>query len=176
MSLINLSINIYKMKFKEFTQSKHFTHIIMIIGGVLIALVVFQAGVFVGFRSASFSIRWHGSRNDDVSGPNSIFAPFGRDKDDMNPHGAIGEIISIKLPSIMVKGPSGDEEVITIASSTSIRLNRDNLSPTNLKIGQHIVTIGSPDDNGQINATFIRVTGSTNLPGSSTVPLAPIKK
>jgi hypothetical protein len=145
------------MTFKEFTQSKHFSRIIYIIGAILVALIVFQAGIFVGYRIAAFSINWDNAHNGNARDPRSIFAPFSRDADDMNPHGTIGEIISIQLPEIMVKGSSGNETIVLIASTTSIRNMRNQASASDLKIGMQIVTVGTPDEQGQIHATFIRI-------------------
>ena len=145
------------MTFKEFVQSSTFTRIIYVIGGLLIALVVFQAGIFVGYRVAAFSINWDNAHSGNLKDPRSIFAPFARDADDMNPHGAIGEIISVKLPKIMVKGPSDDEEIILVSGMTSIRNMRSAATSSDLKVGQQVVVIGTPDDQGEIQATLIRV-------------------
>ncbi|MEI6305029.1 MAG: hypothetical protein WCP09_03390 [Candidatus Taylorbacteria bacterium] len=150
------------MKFKEFVQSKHFSKIIYTIGGLLVALVIFQAGIFVGYRNAAFSISWDKAHYGNARDPRSIFAPFGRDADDMNPHGAIGEVISVKLPLVMVKGPSGNEAIILIGSTTSIRSMRNQASTSDIRIGEQLVTVGTPDDQGQIHATLIRIMPSFN--------------
>ena len=155
------------MKFKEFTQSKHFSKIIYTIGGLLIALIIFQAGIFVGYRNAAFSINWDKAHYGNARDPRSIFAPFGRDADDMNPHGAIGEVISIKLPLVMIKGQSGNDAIVLIDSTTSIRSMRNQASTSDIKIGDQIVTVGTPDDQGQIHATLIRI-----MPQSSDQPLS----
>ncbi len=145
------------MTYKEFIKSKKFSTILYTVGGLLVALIIFQAGIFVGYHIASFSIGWDNSHNGNIRDPRSIFAPFGRDTDDMNAHGAIGEIISVRLPQIMVKEPSGNEAIILISSTTPIRSMRNQASTSDLTIGAEIVTIGIPDEQGQIHATFIRV-------------------
>lgn len=158
------------MNIKEFTQSKRFAKIIYVIGGLLIALVVFQAGIFVGYRIATFSMNWDRARGANIHDPRSIFAPFGRDMDSMNPHGAIGEIISIQLPQIMVKGPSGNEVIVLMGTTTSIRNMRQEVSTSDLQLGQHIVTVGSPDEEGQIHATLIRIVPSPQV-APDTLPI-----
>ncbi len=145
------------MTFKDFIKSKRFSLIIYVVGGLLIALIIFQAGIFVGYHVATFSMSWDDTHRGDPRDPRSIFAPFGRDADDMNPHGAIGEIISIKLPVIMVKEPSGNEAIILLSTSTSIRNMHDQASSSDLFVGEQIVTIGTPDEQGQIHASFVRV-------------------
>lgn len=150
------------MTFKEFTQSKHFSKIIYIIGGLLVALVIFQAGIFVGYRNAAFSISWDKAHYGNARDPKSIFAPFGRDMDDRNPHGAIGEVISVQFPTLMIKGPSGNEAIVLIGSTTSIRNMRNQASTSDIKIGDQIVTVGDPDEQGQIRATLIRIMPSFN--------------
>ncbi|MEI8328093.1 MAG: hypothetical protein WCG02_03065 [Candidatus Taylorbacteria bacterium] len=156
------------MKFQEFVRSRSFTRIIYTIGGLLVALLIFQAGIFVGFRIAAFSINWNDSHSGNIGGPRSIFAPFGRDMDDINPHGAIGEIIHVELPNIMVKGPSGNEAIILISSTTIIRNLRNEASTSDLNDGAQIVTIGTPDEQGQIHATFIRVVPNMHPTSTST--------
>ena len=162
------------MTYKEFIKSKTFSIIIYAVGGLLVALFIFQAGIFVGYRSAAFSIRWNNAHNGDIRDPQSIFAPFGRDMDDMNPHGAIGEIISVQLPEMMVKGSSGNEVIILIGSTTSIRSMRNQASTSDLVAGEQVVTIGVPDENGQIQAAFIRIIprgqGRPGAPGSPRGP------
>ena len=107
--------------------------------------------------------------------PRSIFAPFGRDMDDMNPHGAIGEIISVHLPQIMVKGASGNEEIVLLSATTSIRNMRAAATPRDLRVGQQIVTVGAPDEQGQLHAIFIRIMPTPPI-STSTIGLPIINK
>jgi len=145
------------MTFLEFTQSQIFSRIIYSIVGLLLVLLIFQAGMYLGFRRAAFSVNWDTAHNCNLRDPRSIFAPFGNDTPEINPHGSVGEILSIRLPLIVVKGISGDEDFILISTSTSIRKLRGAASTSDFVVGGQIVTIGSPDERGQIHASFIRL-------------------
>ncbi|MEI8249056.1 MAG: hypothetical protein WCG07_00995 [Candidatus Taylorbacteria bacterium] len=152
---------------------QHHKHIltspIYIIASVLIGILIFGAGVFVGYHKARFSNTWDTNYTRGVGMMNrspSLFAPFLNDADDVNPHGTIGTIVSIKLPLIMVKGQSEAEKVIVVGSSTRIRVMHTIGSTDDLKVGEFITSIGNPNDQGQIEASFIRI-----MPiSSSTVP------
>ena len=153
------------MTIKDFIKSESFKKIMYTIGVLLILLIIFQMGIFIGYREAAFSINWDRAHYENARDPRSIFAPFGRDADDMNPHGAIGEIISVHLPQIMVQEQSGNEAIVLISSTTSIRSMRDQASTSALTIGEQIVTIGTPDEQGQIHATLIRIMPPQNARG-----------
>lgn len=75
----------------------------------------------------------------------------------MGAHGTTGKIIDIKLPSIVVSDSNNIEKAVFVSSSTIIRQFRDNLTPENLKVGDRIVVIGTPNDNFEIEARMIRL-------------------
>ena len=145
------------MDSKHFLQSHGTRTALFIIGGLVVALLIFQAGEFVGFRKAAFSYglgdnfhRSFGARR----GP----APRGLIGDDyVNANGASGKIISLTLPSLVVQDDDGVEKVVTIASSTVIRQFRDMIQPQQLKTGDTIIVIGQPDNTAHIIASLIRV-------------------
>ncbi|OHA09476.1 MAG: hypothetical protein A3B37_02120 [Candidatus Sungbacteria bacterium RIFCSPLOWO2_01_FULL_59_16] len=152
------------MNFKDFVQSKTFRGILVGIGVVLIALFIFQAGVFVGYRKASFSYRWGENYHRNFGGPAGGFmrGPVGGDF--ANPHGTFGRIIKIELPNLTIQEPKDVEKVIVIKSDTIIRRFRDAVKPEDLKVDEHVVVIGSPNDAGQIEAKFIRVMPAPPFP------------
>jgi len=142
----------------NFLKSKTTTRLIVIIGLIIIALVIFQAGVFVGYKHGEYSRARNYGYGRGMDDPHSMFAPFMRGNDDASPHGAVGEIVKLALPnSILIKGRDSAEQVVTLSATTTIRFIHGEASPTDLKTGQRIIVIGSPGDNGQIDAVFIRI-------------------
>ncbi len=145
------------MKFKNFLQSNKAKHILTGIGIAVITLVVFQAGVFVGFKKATFSGRI-GDNYYQTFG-NRTMPPFSGVKgmDLPNTHGTIGKIAIITLPKVMIADNDGIEKTILLNEKTDIRRFRDSIKPEELKAGDFVTVIGEPDNNGQIEARLIRV-------------------
>lgn len=164
------------MNLKGFFQSHAISRIILMLSGLLVVLLVFQAGIYVGFRKAAFSYDWNMAYFRGTDDPHSILAPFMRDADDLNPHGAVGEIVRVALPTIMVKGDSAAEEIVTISPTTTIRYAHMPATTTDLRSGQNVVVIGVPDENGRIEAVFVRIlspmpsSGSSARSATATVP------
>ena len=110
------------MDTKEIIKSNKFKIAIYIIAGILVLLLVFQAGMLAGFQKASYSNRigemyfqkMNGSIDD---GP---MADFNRGNLP-NAHGAIGQIISIDGQNIVVEDRDGTDKTIKISSSTIIK-------------------------------------------------------
>ena len=127
------------------------------VGIVVVLGLIFSAGVSVGFHKASFGRAWGENYKNNFGmmpgGPN-----FGFGKDNFpNAHGAIGKIIKIELPTIIVQDKDNTEKVILIKDDTQIEKMKDKIQTTDLKMDDFIVVIGSPNDKGQIEAKFIRL-------------------
>ncbi len=69
----------------------------------------------------------------------------------------LGKIISINLPDIMLENNDKTEKNILTDDDTSVRRFRERISVSDLKVGDLVVVIGSPDDKGQIQARLIRL-------------------
>jgi hypothetical protein len=149
--------------FKEIINSKLFRTILTVAAGLVVLVFVFSAGVFVGIEKARFSYGWGENyyRNfidskPPMMGPVNAQNPFW-DKSYMNPHGLLGEIISIDDDGLVLQGPNDMEIPVSISDSATIRNHRQNLKLKDLNIGMRIVVIGAPNDQGGIEAKFIRV-------------------
>jgi len=159
------------MDFKSLVQSKTLKGILWGIGVVVIALLVFQAGVFVGYRKASFSYRWGESYHRNFGGPAGGFIPEFRGMDFMSAHGTFGRIIKIEPPLFIIESPEGVEKAILTSSDTSILRFREKISVSDLKTDEQAVVIGSPNSEGQIVAKLVRVMPPPpGLPASSSTP------
>lgn len=157
-------------KIKEVMKSKNGDKIIVAVGIIVAALVIFQAGMFTGFKQASFSFRTGEGYFRQMNGRgNDAF--MGMQRGDFgNSHGTVGKIISISLPSIVVADKDNIEKTIIVSTSTDIRKFRDSIKSTDLKINDMVVVIGNPDDKAQVEATLIRIMPNPGemLVGSST--------
>ena len=142
---------------KEFLQSAAFEKSVRILGILLIALAIFSTGIAVGYKRAEFSYQWGRNYSGNMMDPHSMMAPFAHDADDVTPYGAIGSIVSVRLPEMMIKGPYEDEKIILLKPDTAIRRMHAVASTSDLVAGEQIIVIGSPDQQGIIEASLIRI-------------------
>ncbi|MCX6759233.1 MAG: hypothetical protein NT012_01575 [Candidatus Nealsonbacteria bacterium] len=151
---------------EEKQQNKKINHdvlkwIIIGLAGFVIIVLIFSAGMFVGGMKARFSYRWAESYHKNFAGPRGGF--FGdwqalpSPGDFIESHGTFGEIIKINDSDFVIKGQSDVEKVILITEGTIIQKGRDAIKKEELKVGDQIVIIGSPNEEGQIEAKLIRV-------------------
>jgi len=150
--------------------------IIAIIGFVVIVLI-FGAGIFVGGTKARFSYRWAESYHKNFAGPQGGFFGDWRTLpppgDFIEGHGTFGEIIKINDSDLIVKGQGDVEKVILITKDTAIERGRDTLKKEELKVGDSIVIIGSPNEQGQIEAKLIRLFDGEDIKDLQKQPLFP---
>ncbi|MEI6528507.1 MAG: hypothetical protein WCO10_02425 [bacterium] len=155
---------------KELAKSNKVKVSVYVIAGVLVLLFVFQAGMFVGFKKASFSFRvgenyfreMNGRRNDPM---------MGLRRDDFgNSHGAIGQIVGVKLPTISLEEPNGSVKNILVSTSTAVRGFQGQLKIEDLKVGDYYIVFGSANDQGLVEAKLLRL-----MPAPENMPGTPIR-
>ena len=170
------------MNVKNFFQSKAFKIAVSAIGGLLILLLVFKAGMLVGYRKASFSFKYGDNYFKNFGGrmeKNRMMRGFG-DMDFMRAGGASGQILKIdslakteEVPAtastsvpqtessqgvaLTLKDRDGTEKIILVTNKTEIRKFRETVKLSDLKIDDYVVVIGEPNDPGQIEAKLIRI-------------------
>ena len=151
------------MSWKEISQNKKFKVLVSIIFIFVIVLIIFQAGMYVGLRKAGFSARlgdnFERNFRDPRGGgfmprgfPGGVGMPIG--------HGAVGEIVSIALPFVVVAGPDNLEKTLVVSTTTEIREFRNTIQANELAVGDFIIVLGTPNDEGQVNAKLIRLAPS----------------
>jgi len=145
------------MNKKDFLQSKSFIKILCGIGCVVIAILIFQAGMVVGFKKASFSYKGGENYYRNFGGQRGGFMNIRPRDNFQESHGAIGKIIKIDLPILVMEDTNKTEKFIKINNDTTIRRLRDSLKSSDLKIDDFITVIGSPNDKSEIEAKFIRL-------------------
>jgi hypothetical protein len=145
------------MDYNKIIKSSNFKIITISIIELIVLLMVFRLGMFVGFRKAGFSYEWGDNYHRNFAGPRGGFGGDMMGNDFIEANGTFGQILKIDGQSIVVKGGNDVEKVIEIASSTPIKKFKDTVKITDLKIGDNIVVIGEPNSAGQIVANLIRV-------------------
>ena len=140
---------------KETFKSKTLLVFLCAIAAIVLALLIFSAGVTVGFRKASFMRAW-GDNYTRNFGFTPNIPSFGGDNLP-NSNGAVGRIVQINLPEIIVADKSNTEKIVLIGGDTRIEKMRNPVSSDNLKVDDFVVVIGNPNEQGQLEAKFIRI-------------------
>ena len=149
---------------QSFKQLSPAARALTIVCTLLVLIIVFWGGMAVGRRQAEFGYRWDKHYFEVFDSSASPFAGrmmmFSRNMpvdSSTLPNGATGKVVAINLPTIAVIDPSNTEKVVVIQPDTSIRMIHSIASSTDLRVGDLITAIGSPDGQGRILATFIRI-------------------
>jgi len=135
--------------------------VVLLLGAILIAVISFAIGMGVGLHKAKFSYRWGENYERNFIGPPPP-GPMGSFRDFegrgfRNGHGVAGEIVSVTDNNILIKDREGKENTVAVTDKTIIKKFREDLKIGDLKQGDQIVVVGSPGDNGAIDADIIRV-------------------
>jgi len=145
------------MNIDKFLQSKTFKITLLAIGGLIIFLFIFKAGMMVGFQKANFSCHWSESYHRNFGGPRGGFPGGFSDRDFMEANGTVGQIIKIASSTLVIKGRGDVEKVILVKDDTVINKFKETITINNLKVDDMVVVIGEPNNDGQIEAKLIRV-------------------
>jgi hypothetical protein len=148
-------------KIRDFMHTTKFTKILIGVGCLIIALIIFQAGMAVGLRKASFSygmgnVYFRQTFGEPKGGPRMMIGGF-FGEDFASGHGAAGRIIKINLPNVVVLGPDNIEKTVTIKDDTQIVRFREKITAADLKTDDNIVVIGVPNSSSQVEAKLVRV-------------------
>lgn len=150
------------MTLKKLLGSKRFVIVLCTLGALLIAALIFQAGVIVGFHKATFGYRWGENYHRNFGGPENGFMMHQGSGMMQAPHGAFGTVISVNEPSFILEGTDKVEKNILTTKDTEIRKQNISIQFSDIKASDQVVVIGEPNDQGQIIARLIRV-----FPGST---------
>lgn len=137
------------------------------IGAVVLALLVFRAGVYVGMRKADFSYRWGENYHRNFGGPREGFMPGMFREGEPSAHGAFGKIISLSMPTFTVESSEGVEKLVRIGDGTAIVQFHEPVASSSLAVGDYVVVIGEPNTQGEIEAGLVRVMPAPPLPYAS---------
>lgn len=129
-------------------------------GVFVLLLVVFRSGMLVGYRKAVFSFGAGDNYYKIFTNPRDKdkFGPQGFMRDNFpSAHGVVGKIIQVTLPKIVVEGVDGIEKVVSLQNDTVIKQFQESLAPTDLRVKDFVVVLGTPSNDGYIQAKFIRL-------------------
>src|SRR4030042_6188356 len=149
--------------------------IIVGVAGFIVVALIFGVGMCVGGMKAKFSYRWAESYHENFAGPRGGFLgdwrqlpPFSGDF--IESHGAFGEIIQINDSDFVIKGQSDLEKIIVIKEDTILEKGRMAIKKDDLKVSDQVVIIGSPNEQGQIEAKLIRIFNGGDIKNPSGFP------
>jgi hypothetical protein len=160
------------MEMEKVVKSSYFKWTLIVIAALIVVMGAFRLGMMVGFRKANFAYSWDENYPRNFGGPRpgmmmggfdrrdrdfGGFKPFNDGRFMMNPHGAAGKIVSVASSTFAIKGEDNIEKTVIIGKDTSIVERRQDLSITDLKTGDEVMVLGDPNEQGQINAKFIRI-------------------
>lgn len=148
--------------FRKFLQNNPdaLKWIIIGLGSFMVLILVFGAGVKVGTIKARYSYRWAENYHRNFAGPRGGFFSDWRSSprgEFINAHGVFGSIIKIDGNTIITKGRDDVEKAILVSDNTVIQKGRETVKLSDLKTDDRVVIIGSPNEQGQIEAKLIRV-------------------
>ncbi|MBU0476936.1 hypothetical protein KKB68_02950, partial [Patescibacteria group bacterium] len=149
--------------------------------GFIVVVLVFGVGIFVGETKARFSYSWAESYHKNFGGPKAGILgdwrglPLGPG-DFIEGHGAFGEIIKINGSDFVIKGRNDVEKIIIITEDAVIKKGRETVGKDELKISDRVVIIGSPNEEGKIEAKLIRIFNGENAKALQGRPQFPFFK
>ncbi len=138
-------------------------HIVLaIVAAILLAALIFHAGVVVGSRGG-FSRGAFGPRDEH----RFRFSPFGISFPRgfiENGHGAVGTVTDVSLPIFTVKTRGGTSQTVAVGTTTVLRSGGAPASTSTLRVGVPVVIIGEPDGQGRLTAFLIRIINASSTP------------
>ena len=152
-----------KENIKKFKDKLDKFGIIRLLVILIVICAVFQAGIFVGYQKARFYSSMGNNYRpfDDNRGPKPGYGGFDNFLQDSNlpgGHGAVGKIVSINLPNIVVASVDNVEKTVNISNDTLIRKFKNTISANGLKVGDLVIALGNlSPDNGVVSARLIRL-------------------
>lgn len=139
-------------------HSKALKRTAFILTGLIILIGVFALGMNVGFYKARFTDNWIKNYPANFANGTGVYPmPLPPPNGSFNNHGVLGTILSTDGKTVIIKDEADTEKTIVLSSDTAYRQDSKNLKAEDLKISQKIVVIGSPNEQGQIEAKFIRI-------------------
>lgn len=126
---------------KQLFASPKYRRLTFWIGIIVLLLLAFQGGVFVGFHKASMAYHFD-ERYQIAYGQHFRNGPLGMPQDDFpEAHGATGRVLSVNLPSIVIEDRNA-ERIVLVDDDTVVRKNRDKVEATSIMTNDFVVEIG----------------------------------
>lgn len=146
------------MDIKPVLKKYAFPLIVVAVIWLVVLLLAFKVGVSVGTRKAEFTCQWSENYHRNFGGPppGGFMQLLDRDEA-VQAHGVFGSVIQTATGSLIIKQNDGVEKVVLVGDDTVIQLLRQRVPLNEVHVNETAVVIGEPNDQGQIEATFIRL-------------------
>lgn len=132
--------------------------ILLILVAVIALLLTFHVGKLAGYHKARFSNGWEQNYHRNFAGPRKGFGGGDfSDRDFIDAHGTFGQIMAVDGSTLVIKGRDDVEKTVLLGAETSINRFHEKIAAGDLKVGDFVVVIGQPDDQGRIAAKLVRV-------------------
>ena len=142
-------------------ENKRISTLILWLGLIVVAIIIFLLGESFGYHKAEFSEHVGDNYNRIFEGHPPAGGggplPFPRDNMFTDAHGAYGTIVKVALPDIVIENTDGVEKTVVVGSDTMIKQFRNDAASTTLSLGQTVTVLGTPDAQGNIDAALIRI-------------------
>lgn len=145
-------------------RSRTFNLALKISLSALAALLIFQLGMYVGFRKARFAYGWGENYQRNFGAPRGAFLDEISGRGFTNAHGLAGAIASIEERDFVIRGMDHMEKIVTVGNRTAIISGRMPIRFNDLEVGNMVTVIGRPGDDGTVAAEIIRVFGAPPRP------------
>ncbi len=145
------------MSIKTFFVSERIRWVLIGVIGVIGILSVFQLGIFIGYYKAQYSFGWGENYHRAFGGPKGGFLNDIRGRDFVNGHGISGVVINAKGDTCIIRGKDGVERAVSLAVGGVVARGRETIVFSDIKVDDNVVVIGSPKNDGSIEAKMIRV-------------------
>ncbi len=136
-------------RFRVFVANKWLRYGLIALGGLFVLTLVFGAGFVAG--------RWSASPF------RALPLTARRDLTFKSGHGAIGMIRAIEGQKITIQSRDGKLETVLVSNDTQFDKNFKKISYSDLKINDPIVVIGSPNEDGEIDARLVGLIDPTTI-------------
>ncbi len=140
------------------TYSNTLKWVAAILAELIILIGVFALGMNVGFRKAHFTDEWIKNYPANFGSQAGAYPlPLPPPDRLFNNHGVLGTILNTDGKTIIIKAADNNENTVILEPATVIRQDFTDLTAKDLKANQQIIVIGAPNEQGQIDAKFIRI-------------------
>ncbi len=156
------------MDIKQIIKSKPYMAIALSISVIAVLFLVFSSGMYIGYRKARFSYQWGENYHKNFGGPRDGFMGDFGGKDLINANGVAGQIMKIDNSTLVIRSRDNVEKIVAVKDDAVINRLNETVKLNALKIGDFVVVIGEPNDDGQIDAKFLRTIPTA---ASSSMPM-----
>lgn len=145
------------MNLNEIFVSKTLKKLLVTMACLVLALLIFQAGIYIGYRKAQLSYQWGENYHRVFGGPRGGFLQDLSGDDFVPGYGLVGTVIKLDGSTLIIKSTNDVERAVTLTDDTTIRRGTNNIGPRDIKTNTAVTIISAPNGDGTLQAKFVRV-------------------